>query len=343
MLNTNNYPQYPSIIPVPQEVHRPLWSVMIPSYNCANYLEKTLLSVLEQAPKADVMQIEVVDDCSTKDDPEAVVRNVGRGRVNFYRQPQNVGPIQNFNTCIARSVGQIVHILHGDDTVLPGFYKALQEAFEKEPLIGAAFCRYIFVDDKDNYVLLSAHESHSAGVLESFLERIAVSCIIQTPSIVVKRSVYEKLGGYCLELFHAGDWEMWKRIGAHYPVWYEPQPLACYRMHLASHSSSLVKSGANIANIRLSIELSQFYLPDTMAAELTIKAREHHALTAFRTAYRQLVKSDITTAIAQAREAFKCSYSFRVVKQMVRFLIKAEIQRSRQALSKSLGYLRYLM
>jgi glycosyltransferase involved in cell wall biosynthesis len=316
---------------------------MIPTYNCANYLERTLRSVLEQAPKADVMQIEVVDDCSTKDDPEAVVRDVGRGRVSFYRQPQNVGPIRNFNTCVARSVGQIVHILHGDDVVLPGFYKALQEAFDKEPLLGAAFCRYIFVDEKDNHVLLSAHESHSAGVLESFLERIAVSCIIQTPSIVVKRSVYENLGGYCLELFHAGDWEMWKRIGAYYPVWYEPQPLACYRMHPASHSSSLVKSGANIANIRQSIELSQLYLPDTMAAELTIRAREYYALTAFKTAYRQLIKSDIITALAQAREAFKCSYSSGVIKQMVRFLIKVEIQRSRQALSKSLGLLKYLM
>ena len=43
---------------------RPLWSVMIPTFHCARFLRQTLESVLSQDPGPDVMQIEIVDDCS---------------------------------------------------------------------------------------------------------------------------------------------------------------------------------------------------------------------------------------------------------------------------------------
>ena len=66
-----------AIEPVGNAENRPFWSVMIPTYNFAKYLVKTLQSVLDQDPGPDRMQIEVVDDVSTKDDPEAVVREVG--------------------------------------------------------------------------------------------------------------------------------------------------------------------------------------------------------------------------------------------------------------------------
>jgi len=92
----------PAITPVPEDVRRPMWSVMIPVFNCANYLRQTLASVLAQDPGPERMQIEVVDDMSTKDDPEAVVREVGKGRVAFFRKPKNGGATANFNTwCIS--------------------------------------------------------------------------------------------------------------------------------------------------------------------------------------------------------------------------------------------------
>lgn len=62
---------------------RPTWSVVIPTYNCADFLRITLKGVLDQDPGPDEMQIEVVDDVSTKDDPEGVVRELGKGRVSL--------------------------------------------------------------------------------------------------------------------------------------------------------------------------------------------------------------------------------------------------------------------
>ena len=75
------------IEPVGEDVPRPLWSVMIPSFNSfPSYLRQTLDSVLAQDPGPEQMQIEVIDDCSNEDDLEALVRECGNGRVSFYRK-----------------------------------------------------------------------------------------------------------------------------------------------------------------------------------------------------------------------------------------------------------------
>src|SRR5690242_12222648 len=77
----------PRIDPVPDDVGRPFWSVMIPTYNGTDYLREALESVLRQDPGPDQMQIELVDNCSTRNDPEIVAREIGGGRVACYRQP----------------------------------------------------------------------------------------------------------------------------------------------------------------------------------------------------------------------------------------------------------------
>ena len=118
-------PYRPSILPLPEGVKRPLWSVMIPTYNCAEYLRYTLATVLAQDPGIDRMQIAVVDNNSCDDDPAAVVEELGRGRVEFYRQPSNVGIMNNFQTCFELSKGKLIHLLCSDDCVREGFYEKM--------------------------------------------------------------------------------------------------------------------------------------------------------------------------------------------------------------------------
>ena len=274
------------------EKQKPFWSVMIPTYNNIKYLEKTLKSVLEQAPDSDVMQIEVVDDCSTQDDVEAIVKRVGGDRVSFYRQPKNTGLIANWNTCIQRARGHWVHILHQDDLVLPGFYLRLQTSLENEENIGAAFCRHFYINEQGSQTNLSSLERTTPGILENWQERIAILQRIQFASIVVKRKIYEELGGFDPAAGSAADWEMWKRISVHYPIWYEPEPLACFRLHSLSETSRLIKTAGNITDIRKSIEISKTYLPESIADELSNIARQNYALAAINLAHRMLAQGD---------------------------------------------------
>lgn len=320
---------FPIIEPIFNETDRPLWSVIIPTYNGIKYLEKTLTSVLEQDPGSDLMQIEVIDDCSTQDDPEELVREISQSRVSFYRQPKNLGLIGNWNDCISRARGHWVHILHQDDVVKFGFYRRLQAAFEKEPTIGAAFCRYFYMDEKGCEQALSPLERETPGVISNWIERIAVMQRIECPSIVVKREVYENLGGFSQEAHYAADWEMWKRIAAHYPVWYEPELLACYRSHSLSESSRLIRSGANIADTRKAIEISQSYLPITIAAELSNQARENCAFKALNIARRMLSTGDIDAAIAQMREGIRSSQSSNVISSVLE-LVQELVKNSNQ-------------
>jgi len=270
---------------VSSEIERPKWSVMIPTYNCAPFLAEALAGVLAQVPGPDRMQIEVVDDGSD-DDPEAVVRAVGQGRVGFFRQPRNVGHIRNFVTCLERAKGELVHLLHGDDRVEPGFYEKLQAGFDSDPDVGAAFCRYRFIDEAGVELSVSEQEQAAAGPLPDAVERLAQEQIIMTPSIAVRREVYEKLGGFDDRLICSEDWEMWVRIAAVRSIWYEPQILASYRMHGNSNTGRHYRLAQELKYTRLAMELFSEYLPRERANSILHKARTNYAATALANARR---------------------------------------------------------
>ncbi|MEO5996733.1 MAG: glycosyltransferase, partial [Chitinophagaceae bacterium] len=71
----------PVIAALANNENRPLWSVMIPTYNCISFVKNALQSVLAQDRGVFNMQIEVIDDCSTDGDVGALVEEIGKGRV----------------------------------------------------------------------------------------------------------------------------------------------------------------------------------------------------------------------------------------------------------------------
>jgi GT2 family glycosyltransferase len=281
---------------------------MIPTYNRATYVGTTIESVLAQDPGPQHMQIEVVDDCS-QDDVEGAVHEAGHGRVGFFRQPENVGSTRNFATCLRRARGRLVHLLHGDDAVRPGFYETLGRPFESHPDLGAAFCSYVAIDSAGRIVTTPQRLSATAGILERWLERIALGQLLQTPCIVVRRSVYEELGGFDERLRYGEDWEMWVRIAARYPVWYEPEPRALYRIHHDSISAVTFRTGENVRDLRLAIALNRPLLPPEQADEISAKALEETAVSALRRGARAFAAGDSVAARAQAREAFRTARS----------------------------------
>ena len=301
-------PLPPKIDPLPPGTTRPFFSVMIPAYNYADYMRGTLHSVLRQDPGPDDMQIEVVDDFSTRDDPEAVTREVGKGRIAFSRQPRNLGMVANFNDCIRRARGEWVHILHGDDVVRPEFYARARQAIAAHPEVGAWLSRLVYIDEDGVWTGLSELDARAPGVLPAdFAIREFVTPRIQFVGIVVRRSVYEELGGFRPELKICLDWDMWKRVALRTPIFYDPEPLACFRLHSRSAYANAVRSGASVADERKSIDLSSAYLSSEIAPRVWRQARKAAAVRAMRTARQQAALGDYAAARNQIKEGLRCS------------------------------------
>ena len=268
----------PVIAPLAPSPDRPLWSVMIPVYNCAVYLPHTLKSVLAQNIPDGQMQIEVIDDASTDADVEKIVREVGKGRVSYYRQPENVGSLRNFETCINRAQGHLVHLLHGDDRVKEGYYLTMQKLFEDFPEAGAAFCRHHFIDE-DNKILNASPGSDlptQRGIQENWLLRISEKQYIQYATITVKREVYERLGSF-YAITYGEDWEMWVRIARHYPVAYTSEVLAEYRKHTSSISGVKFLTGEYLEDTARLFQLIQQHLPPEHRKQVLKRAQKNFA------------------------------------------------------------------
>lgn len=328
-MNVNGIMAAPRIDPLPPASARPLWSVMIPAYNYAHYMRGTLESVLCQDPGPAAMQIEVVDDCSTRDDPEAVTRAIGQGRVAFSRQPQNLGIVGNFNDCIRRARGEWVHILHGDDLLRPGFYARARHALEAHPEIGAWTCRVIYMDEEGHWTGLSELEARTPQVLgKDFARRLLMDQRLYFVSLLVRRSVYERLGGFRPELPLCLDWDMWKRIALHTPIFYDPAPLACFRLHARSAYANSVRTGASVADERHAIEIAAGYLPPIERRRVRREAYKAAGIRASRTAYLQWRLGYRAAGLRMLGEALRCS---RAPEILVRILVGAMLMLRRSA------------
>lgn len=232
---------FPAINPV-DGAQRPRWSVMVPAWNAADFVGRTLESVLAADLPEDT-QVEVVDDLSTDSTAAEAGRFSERG-VAYHRHDRQHGASANFNACIRRARGELIHILHADDEIEPGFYRSLESAMAHSDIV-AAFCRCAYVDHSGRRLKVTRAEGRT-GVWTEAIPTLAVSNRIRPPAIVVRRSAYEAVGGFREDLSHAADWEMWMRLARHGPIWHEDQVLARYRVHEEQDTAAKVQTGENI-------------------------------------------------------------------------------------------------
>jgi glycosyltransferase involved in cell wall biosynthesis len=315
----DNIPSEPPIIPaINSDNQRPMWSVMIPVFNCAPFLKTAIRSVLMQDIGENQMQIEVIDDCSTDADVSQIVEELGKGRVCYFKQSRNVGSLRNFETCIKRAKGLYVHLLHGDDCVKFGFYDQLGSLFQQFPNAGAACCALDLINVKGQTFFSSEKEAEVPGILTNWLYKLAERPRLQFVCVAVKREVYEKLGGFFLGTF-GEDWEMWSRIAKHYETAYTPEVLAQYRIHKHSISGRGANDGSNLKSLRIVINKITSYLPQHDQKKFNKKATKYCANIAIKQIADQYQKEKDSELFAkQIRELLKF---FKSSKFMFKILI----------------------
>lgn len=190
-------------------------SVIIPAYNHADLLPRTIESVLDQTFRD--FELIVVDDGST-DNTKEVVEHFSRrdDRVVYLWQENSGGPASPRNTGIKQSKGNYIAFLDHDDEWMTTKLEKQVHLFEESPAkTGFVGCDYLVMAGlkgatKSEYRL----PEYANGMLfESLLRRD----FIKTATVImVKKKVLEDVGGFDEDLRCGEDTDLWLRIAEKY-------------------------------------------------------------------------------------------------------------------------------
>lgn len=280
------------------------WSVVVPAHNCAHFLADTLREVVAQLGDRADAEVIVVDDAST-DDPQAVVRCVGGASVRYERNARQLGAIGTFNRGVSLAQGEFVHLLHGDDMVLPGFYRSVESALAGSPAL-SAICRTVDVDDSGATLHQSRRYREGTGIWPDALAAMVLSNRVRAPGIVVRRCAYAEHGVFRADLPHAADWELWTRMAAAGPVMFVDEILACYRRHGESDTAHRMRTGVNIRERVTAIGVVGEHVRPHRRAATARRALLYSFLYAGRCALQQARRRRWSVAAVQVREGVRC-------------------------------------
>lgn len=195
-------------------------SVVIPSYQQADYLRVTLDSVLSQdAPEVEV----IVRDGGSTDGSVDILREY-EGRIAWVSQ-SDYGQAHAINEGLREATGAIVAYLNSDDVYYPDALARVRTYFSEHPE-----CWFLYGD---------ADHLHADGsLMEPYYcepwdyERLQDICFLCQPAVFWRREALDRFGFFDDTLHYALDYEYWLRVGRETPFHYlQGERLAGSRLH----------------------------------------------------------------------------------------------------------------
>jgi len=140
---------------------QPIITTVIPVFNGAEFILRTLKSVAAQTRRPD--RLVVLDNCST-DTTEQIVREFTGMKCEFICNECNLGLFGNMNRALTFAPQtKYLHILCADDTVLPKFFEMIVPPLENGKGFGLAYCLDERIDENDQHLSISGR---ATGVVE---------------------------------------------------------------------------------------------------------------------------------------------------------------------------------
>lgn len=219
-----------------------LVSVCINAYNSAEVIGETLESVLNQTYKN--LQIIVVDDCST-DNTAEIVKSYDDDRIELYTLPKNFNISNANNECLHRARGEYIAHIDSDDIWAEDKIEKQIKFLEENPQYGACFTHATLIDKTGRIfangelpeaflTLFDRENMTQAGFVRRFYDHSNFLC---HSSVVMRMSVYEKLGDHDLTLNKLHDYDYWIRMNFICPLYIYPEKLVFYRIWHANNST----------------------------------------------------------------------------------------------------------
>lgn len=169
----------------------PKITVVTPSYNQGQFIERTILSIINQNyPNLEY----IICDGGSTDNTIDILKKYN-DKIDYWVSEKDKGQTDAINKGMLRASGDIVCWINSDDILLPGALKYVSDFFIKNP--GIDFLMGITIEiDRNDYILKKTH-----SILNKFLTKHGAYNVNQQ-GMFWKRKIFKEIG-YLDETFHA--------------------------------------------------------------------------------------------------------------------------------------------
>lgn len=213
---------------------RPLISVLMPTYNRERFLPESLDSIVSQSLTD--CEIIVVDDGSTDNTDEVLARYP---MIRYFKKHHSGGP-ETRNLAIAEARGMYVVWMGSDDAMMPGLLEDYKKIVWQYPEVDVFYGDVMVTD-------ANLQETQSFSPVELYEREYALPSILATGDPIpdtcamVRKSVYDAVGGYNPDFRRAHDYEFWSRAGRIIRAKHVDRQVVKWRWHDSNMSSGTVK------------------------------------------------------------------------------------------------------
>lgn len=209
-----------------------LVSVIVISYNHESFLKECLDSVIGQTYTN--WELVIADDAS-KDGSVSVINDwlndnkLTNIKTNFHKE--NLGVCKTLNECIKLSQGKYIKFIAADDVMHTQLLEKAVDFFENnEDDYGIVFSNAQFINEKsilENRHILPKDKVVPVGWIR---EELKETNFVPAPSVVLKKSIYQKIGLYSSDVL-IEDYDCWLKASRFFKFHYIDESLVYYRVH----------------------------------------------------------------------------------------------------------------
>ena len=249
----------------------PKISIILPSYNHAPYIKEAINSVIKQTFSD--FELLISDDAST-DESVKYIRECNDPRIKLHTFSKNQGSTINVCFLLGECQGEYVALINSDDVWLPQRLEKGVAYLDAHPECGAVFSWADLIDEKSQVIMencdvFSQPNRSQAEWLRYFYTRSNCLC---HPSMLIRRSVYDRIGRYCLGMRQLPDFDMWIRLVKHYDIHIFQEVLVQHRRFVSTGQNESAPIPDNsVRNVNESLYILMHFFDD-MSDDLFVAA-----------------------------------------------------------------------
>lgn len=207
----------------------PAVSVIIPTYNRANFISQTLDSVWRQTFSD--YEIIVVDDGST-DNTAQILASYG-DRLQVIKLEENTGPSISRNIALGVARGEFIALLDSDDLWYPEMLATTVAHLNKHSKTDIVCGAWDYIDEFNHLIKpINKPSQLQAQIDADFLGFVATGNPFLVHALLIRRKCFDCCGMFDPTLKGGVDWDLWIRFAMHgHKVNMIDVPVARYRRH----------------------------------------------------------------------------------------------------------------